>query len=416
MSDASTRRGETVVTVVFEGSTSKASLDRDTIGVEKLDRALAARTETAGQCGSTLSRDLLSGVDLTPKATEPQGSWGWEIAGYLYLGGLGAGAFIVAVLLDWIGLPLPVALTAVGGRDWNWAAILFYWGPVMTALGASLLIFHLGRNWFLFFTACVNPRSSWLARGFLILATFIIVGGIAAVIAVFFPAWPGTVPAVWRAIQAIGLAFACGTAIYTGILLRSMKYIPAWNLVLLPALFFVSALSTGAMGIALGTLLFRLISGDAALAQSMIRRIETAEPAILLAEGVLLVLYLRHLAKGKPEARLSAAMLLSGPWRRAFWVGVVGGALVLPLLLSGLSAILDIVEVSFFRLFGAEFEVASTLILVAAVAVLCGGFLLRLSVLGVGIKERPPLYGMSMWRAEHGLPLVAADAGEGSGG
>jgi formate-dependent nitrite reductase membrane component NrfD len=416
MSDASTHRGETVVTVVFEGSTSKAAHDHGTRDVENHDRALSARAEAAGQCGSTLSRDLLSGVDLTPKATEPQGSWGWEIASYLYLGGLGAGAFIVAVLLDWIGLPLPAALTAVGGRDWNWAAILFYWGPVITALGASLLIFHLGRNWFLFFTACFNPRSSWLARGFLILATFIVVGCVAAVIAVFFPEWPGAHPAVWRAIQVGGLLFACGTAVYTGILLRSMTYIPAWNVVLLPILFFASALSTGAMGVALGTLLFRLISGDAALAQSMIRRIETAEPAVLLAEGVLLVLYVRHLAKGKPEARLSAAMLLSGSWRRAFWVGVVGGALVLPLLLSVLSAILQMVDVTSFRLFGVEFEVASALVLVAAVAVLFGGFLLRLSVLGVGIKERPPLYGMSMWRAEHGLPLAAADAGEGPGG
>jgi formate-dependent nitrite reductase membrane component NrfD len=295
-------------------------------------------------------------------------------------------------------------------------AILVYWGPAITALGASLLIFHLGRNWFLFFTACFNPRSSWLARGFLILATFIVVGCVAAVVAVCLPGRLDAQPAAWRAIQAVGLLFACGTAVYTGILLRSMKYIPAWHAVLLPVLFFVSALSTGAMGIALGTLLFRVISGDASVARSMIGSIETAEPAILLVEGVVLVFYLRHLAKGKREARLSVAMLLSGTWRRAFWWAVVGGALALPLLLSGVSAILHLADVTSFRLFGAELEVASVLVLVAAVTVLFGGFVLRLGILGVGVKERPPLYGMSMWRAEHGLPLVAADAGEGPGG
>jgi len=170
------------------------------------------------------------------------------------------------------------------------------------------------------------------------------------------------------------------------------------------------------MGIALGTLLFRLISRDAAPAQSVVERIETADPAIIVAEGVLLVLYLRHLAKGKPEARLSVTMLLSGTWRYPFWVGVVGGALVLPLLLGGISLILPLTNLTSFRLFGVDFEVASILVLAAAVTVLCGGFLLRLGVLGVGIKERPPLYGLSKWRAEHGMPLVAIDVDDPSGG
>jgi formate-dependent nitrite reductase membrane component NrfD len=411
-----TATGETVVTVVFEESPSKTTGDHGTSSSDTLDLALAARAETSGERGAALSRDLLSRVDLTPKAAEPQDSWGWEIASYLYLGGLGAGAFIVAVLLDWTGVRLPSALVAVGTRDWDWAALLIYWGPAIAALGASLLVFHLGRNWFLFFTACFNPRLSWLARGFLILAAFIVVGFAAAVVAVFFPSWPETAPAVWRTVQAIGFTFACGTAVYTGILLRSMKYIAAWNAVLLPVLFFLSALSTGAMGIALGALLFHAISGDAAPAHSMIRSIETAEPAILVAEAAVLVLYLRHLAKGKPEAQLSIKMLLSGAWRGAFWGGVVGGALALPLLLSALSGILHLAGVTSFRLSGAQVEVASAFALVAAFAVLIGGFVLRLSVLGVGVKERPPLYGMSMWRAEHGLPLVAGHADEGAGG
>jgi formate-dependent nitrite reductase membrane component NrfD len=417
MTETGTERRDAAVTVVFEGSTSIEPCGRDAAETTTHELALAARAQTQGERGSALSRDLLSKVDLTPKATQPQDSWGWEIAGYLYLGGLGAGAFIVAVLLDWIGAGSPASLLDLaGGTSWSWAAIFVYWGPAITAFGASLLVFHLGRNWFLFFTACLNPRSSWLARGFIILTVFIVVGLATGIIAVFFPVWAGSSPAVWHAIQAVGLAFACGTALYTGILLRSMKYIPAWNAVLLPALFFVSALSTGAMGVTLGALLAGSIAGDASLAHSAIRAIEIADPAILIAEAVLLTLYVRHLAKGKPEARLSAGMLLSGTWRRAFWVGVVGAALALPLLLSSVSAILRLAGVTSFRLSGAEFEVASVLIVVAAVAVLCGGLLLRLGVLAIGIKERPPLYGMSMWRAEHALPLSGGEAGESAGG
>lgn len=416
MSETPASAEKTIVTVVFEGSISKTPGARGAVAAESHDRALAAQAATTGESGVKLSRDLLAHADLTPRAAEPQSSWGWEIASYLYLGGLGSGAFIVAVLLDWIGLQLPTALVAAGGRDWDWAALLVYWGAAITAFGASLLVFHLGRNWFLFFTACFNPGSSWLARGFLILAAFIVVGLTAAIIAVCFPAWLESLPTVWRTIQAVGLLLACGTAVYTGILLRSMKYIPAWNAVLLPALFFVSALSTGAMGIALGTLLFRAISGDAALAGSVLGGIEIAEPAILVAETAILVLYLHHLARGKPEARLSVTMLLSGAWRHAFWVGVVGGALALPLLLSALSRILHLAGVTSFSVSGAEIEVASAFALVAALGVLIGGFLLRVSVLGVGVKERPPLYGMSMWRAERGLPLLAADSGDGPGG
>lgn len=409
MTEANSKADEVILTLVYEGVTAEAHNHDTKPAVTERGLLPSEQSRPSARQGFTLPPDLLAQVDLTPRATAPQSSWGWEIAGYLYLGGLGAGAFIVAVLLDWMGLRLPTSQLAVyAGWNWDWAAVFAYWGPAITAVGASLLIFHLGRNWFLFFTACFNPRSSWLARGFLILATFIIVGCLAAAVAVFFPGWPRDVPAAWRAVQAIGLVFACGTAIYTGILLRSMKYIPAWNAALLPALFFVSALSTGAMGIAVGALLVRLFSGERLVVQPVIARIEAIEPALLLVEGAVLLAYMWRLTKGKPEARLSATMLVSGSWRYPFWAGVVCGALGLPLVLAFFSRVL-VTASSSLQVFGAEVEVANVLMLVAAVSVLCGGFVLRLGVLGVGIKERPPLYGMSMWRAEHGLPLVAHD-------
>jgi len=416
VSETISKSEEAALSVAREGRAVRLGHDRVVIDLKRRDRVLSAEDDSARQ-GLILSRNLLGQVDLTPRAEEPQDSWGWEIAGYLYLGGLGAGAFVVAVLLDWLGLHVPPALVRViGAWEWNWTAIFFYWGAAVTALGASLLIFHLGRNWFLFFTACLNARSSWLARGFLILAAFIVFGGLTGVVAVFFPGWPQAVPTVWRTLQALTLVLACATAIYTGILLRSMKYIPAWDTPILPLLFFASALSTGAMGIAVAALLFRLVSGEATAVHSVLRRIEVADPVVLAAEAVLVVLYLRQLARGKPEGRLSLRMLVSGSWRHLFWGGVVGGALVVPLLLGGTALILPSTDPTSFRLLGARMELTDILVLASAIAVLCGGFLLRLGILAVGIKQRPPLYGLSVWRAEHAMPLAVLDVNDGTAG
>ena len=353
-------------------------------------------TAPAVRPGAGLPPDILSRVNLNARATEPQDSWGWQIAGYLYLGGLGAGAFAVAVVLDWCGFtPHASSGGATSGWAWDWPQLLLYWGPLVTASGASLLIFHLGKNWHLFFTASRNPRTSWLARGFLILSGFIVLGVAVLAVAVLLPGWAGRLPVPWRFLQALGLAFALGTAVYTGILLKSMKYIPAWNVPQLPFLFLVSAISTGSMGVLVAATAYRWAVTDATSATTLIHAIDVSEPLILVCEAALLVLYVRHLIRGKPEAVLSARMLLSGCWRYRFWIGVVCAALAWPF-------VLDTVNLG----------VGSDLLgLAAATTVLVAGFVLRLGVLAIGIKERPPLYALSKWRAERAPLTTVSQAG-----
>jgi polysulfide reductase chain C len=345
----------------------------------------------AVQPGAGLPPDILSRVNLNARAAEPQDSWGWQIAGYLYLGGLGAGAFAVAVLLDWFGFRLTVSLPgATSTWAWDWPQLLLYWGPLVTASGALLLIFHLGKNWHLFLTAGRNPRTSWLARGFLILSGFIVLGVVVLAVAVLLPGWAARLPVPWRVIQALGLVLALGTAIYTGVLLKSMKYIPAWNVPQLPFLFLASAISTGSMGVLVAATAYRLAVTDATSTAALIHAIDVSEPLILACEAALLALYVRHLAKGKPEGVLSARMLLSGSWRYRFWIGVVCGALAWPFILDAVNL-------------GVGSDVLG---LAAATTVLIAGFVLRLGVLAIGIKERPPLYALSRWRAER-APLTA---------
>jgi len=321
-------------------------------------------------------------------AAKPQHVWRWPIAGYLYLGGLGAGAFAVAVVLDWLGLGLPRASASlVGEWVWDWSKALVLWGPLVAGVGASLLILDLGRNWWRFFTAGNNLRTSWMARGFSILLSFIVLSFVVAAVSVFAPEWRDVALPLWRIVEVIAVATALGTAVYTGILLRSMTYILAWSAPLVPLLFLVSALSTGSMAVLIGSVIFSVVGGDAASAERTVHAIELLEPVLIAIEAVVLVLYVRSLKRGKPEAALSARILLRGAWRYAFWIGVVGCALGVPLALDLANILADSMVVA----------------TVAALSILVGGLVLRLAVLGIGVKELPPLYRLGEWRGLHSL-------------
>ena len=334
----------------------------------------------------TRAAGLLARIDIPAPPASPQSAWEKSIAGYLYLGGLGAGAFTVAVVGKWLSVGIARAeLPLVNGWEVDPATAFLLWGPFVTAAGAALLLVHLGRNRVLAYTAGRNPGSSWLARGFLILSGFIAVGCALALVAVFLPAWVDRPPVVWRAVEGLAVALALTTAVYTGLLLRSMKFIPAWSSSLVPPLFLASALSTGAMGIVLSLLAYRLLVPDAAPVEGFVRAVERVEPAFVLSEAVFLAIYVSSLARGsKPEGVLSARMLLSGSWRYGFWLGVVGLALVVPLVSYAAGVAMR----------------SDHLMVAAAASVLVGGFLLRVAILSVGIKEEPPLYKYSQWRAQ----------------
>ncbi len=339
----------------------------------------------------TVPADLVARIQAEPRPADAESSWGLAIAGYLYLGGLGAGAFIAATVARWLGLSLaPAGTTVLGDWAWDWSPALVLWGPFVTGLGALLLIFHLGRNRSLFYTACRNPRTSWLARGFLILSAFIAVGCLMALIAIVAPSWPGRLPGLWRVGEVVGVLLAFATAVYTGLLLRSMRFIPAWNATLIPFLFLASAISTGAMGVVVGATLHGYLTGDAGSAHDLVRWLEALELPLIATEAALLALYVGRLRRGRSESALAVRMWLSGRWRYGFWGGIVGLALVLPFALTLVNGALG----------------SNTVALAAAASVLSGGFLLRAGILAIGVKEAPPLYRLAEWRARH--PKVGA--------
>jgi len=310
----------------------------------------------------------------TMKPVTPQRMWRWEIAIYLYLAGMGAGSYVIGTIINWLFNPtLPMI---VSGFRLDLAKPALLWGPLFVAVGAPFLILDLGiKRRFLY--ACLNPRTSWVARGFLILSTFIVLGLIVFASSFVCPQWFVDRPFPLLLLEIASVVFALATALYTGVLLKSVKYVPVWNTALLPILFLASALSTGSMGVILAMmgsgLLFSHAEPFMALAH---QNIVPAERVLIVIESLILAIYLYSRYRVKDRGEASVRLLLSGKLKPLFWGGIVFTGFIFPFLLEyTYSCCPDYPE----------------LLYTTGICLLCGGFFLRLGVLASGVKEQPPM-------------------------
>ena len=305
---------------------------------------------------------------------KPQEEWKGIIAIYLYLAGMGAGSFVIGTLIHWLGMPLDLPFTAsinLLGYRLDLAKFPLFWGPIMVAIGAPFLILDLGiKRRFMY--ACLNPKTSWVARGFLILSTFIVFGLILLAKSVLPFEWLHADSALWLIPEGIAFIFAFGTAIYTGILLKATKSIPLWNTYLLPLLFLVSALSTGSMAIILSTLGTGFFSHDAGAMKILTR----GEQVLVIIEAIVLYLYLSRSYRATEQGKDSVRLLVFGEKKTIFWGGIVLLGFIFPIILESIASF---------------FHGEVVLLFVSGLVMLCGGFFLRLGVLSSGIKERIPM-------------------------
>ena len=267
-----------------------------------------------------------------------QSVWGWLVAIYLFLGGLGAGAFLVAATLELSGkrYKFDFCPTTLVGATLS--------GPLV-GIGALLLVFDLGagmREPVRIFHMFANG-SSVMTWGIWILSCFIplaLVYGLLEVIDTFRkggkePAGRLPVRTIKRIVAAIGSVFAVGTALYTGVLLSavgpsmpfwSTPLLPSLSIPVLPLLFLVSALSTG---VALTVLLSgTLVVGDV---QKQLRRFPVVHLVLILLEVALMALLLTTaLGQGGAAAQATQA-LASGSNSPIFWALFVVPGLAIPL-------------------------------------------------------------------------------------
>ncbi len=323
----------------------------------------------------------------THKIFKPQEEWKGIIAIYLYLAGMGAGSFIIGTLIHWSGValnPLPNSTIRLFNDSLNLSELPLFWGPILVAMGAPFLILDLGIKW-RFMYACLNPKTSWVSRGFIILSTFILLGLAFLAKSILPFNWLHAESFFWSIVEAIAFVFAIGTALYTGILLKATKSVPLWNTKLLPILFLMSALSTGSMAILLSTLGTGLLSYES----RTLELLKGTEQILVLIEGVILFLFLLRNYKTMEQAKHSVRLLLSGEKKWIFWGGIVLLGFIFPILLENISS---------------YYPENLILIYASGIALLCGGFFLRLGVLSAGIKDQIPM--KRLIEVQYGIGLM----------
>jgi formate-dependent nitrite reductase membrane component NrfD len=245
-----------------------------------------------------------------------QVEWRWLIAAYLFLAGVGGGAYLAGVIADF-----------AGGADWSIVSrIGVSLGVPCVLIGTFFLLADLGRPinaW----RVWMKPGTSWIARGTIIIVLFMIF----AAIQTAFWVWPfpGSIENARGAVAVLGAVFAFLTVVYTGLLLAYSQPIALWRTALLPVLFFVSAVSTGIMAII-------LIGQYAGAAEEQLALLARIDAGILVLEMFVLAVFLYN-AYRTVESRFSARRILAGPVAAAFWLGVVACGLVIPFVLEVLA-------------------------------------------------------------------------------
>jgi formate-dependent nitrite reductase membrane component NrfD len=247
---------------------------------------------------------------MNPKVNgQIQTEWRWLIALYLFLGGVGAGAYTIAAVNSFLGHALEPS-TIVG----LWISF-----PALV-IGSLCLLADLGQPTKAIL-AGMKPGTSWIARGFWIISIFMVVAMVHTWLAVFGDANAG----VLKVIAVVGIVFAVSTMAYTGILLGVSKGITFWRSGVVPVLFIISATVTGHFAIMIGLVLF---SGRPEVLDTL--RLMAGEAALLVVFEVLAIAFFLQAAWKHPDPRESVVRLLANT---TFIVGYVLGGLAAPLLL-----------------------------------------------------------------------------------
>ena len=295
--------------------------------------------------------------------------WGFQIATYLFLGGLGGGILFLTWIMSAFVFPdldltqafmLPnfIALLAivlglfflveelgqppVFYRAYVTATSIIKWGAVLLTIASFGSLFWLLGNW--------SPETPVL--GFLSVFNFF--GALS-------PFWLG----------AAGLA-GFGIMVYTGVMLSTLKAHAFWSTPALPVLFTISALSTACAAIMLSMCGWPGVADAAAVegAHKVHELIHICDIVLVFAEiTVLLIMVLSFLGAGNRTQQRVAQRWVKGSYAGWFWIGMICIGLVIPQIcnITGNAGL-------------------GTL---ACVLVLCGGCLLRF--LCVWSDDRQPL-------------------------
>lgn len=271
----------------------------------------------------------------------------------LFLGGIGAGQFVVSTWLFDYPLSAATGLLFVGvGKS---AAHLIYLGRPAR-----------------FYRLFLKPRTSWISRGLIAMIILLIFGSgyLAPLFGFSWLPWSPT-DLLGRGIWFVAIAAALVVMIYDGFVLASCKSISSWHTMLLPVMFFAYAI---AGGVAMTGLTYLIDSGISVDIDSLI----SLDLMLLGAMFALVVFYVMNLASSDITAKESLKMLVMSR-TAVFFIGLaIISGLLLPLALG----LVHIVELGS--------SVPQTLLAISALLELAGDISVRHSILKAGLHM--PVY------------------------
>ncbi|MBN2614499.1 MAG: polysulfide reductase NrfD [Bacteroidales bacterium] len=248
--------------------------------------------------------------------------WHWEIALYLFLGGLAGGIIFFASYFVIMGKEKEMP-TAV-----KWASII---APLALVIGLGALFLDLNHKlyfWRLYTTIRFQSPMSWGAWTLLLITPLSFIW-VASYLKEMFPSWDWKfnflnqfekfVIKNRKGLAWILLILSLIVAVYTGILLSAFNARPLWNVSILGPLFLVSGYSSGLAAI-------MWISKNES-ERKVLSRIDL----ILIAVELFLIVHLfMGFMAGTAVKQEAFNLFLGGPFTVSFWVFVVLLGLVLP--------------------------------------------------------------------------------------
>lgn len=312
--------------------------------------------------------------------------WTWQPALYLFLGGMGAGAFVAAAVLYLAKPSEHKGIVCVS----MWASVLCLGVGLLlllTELTAPLRGLMLWQSF--------SHFTSWMTLGAWGLLAAVIVFALSALLATSsFRALPSRsgdagsrrLEPVRKVLAVVGIGLGLFVAVYTGVLLMTAPGVPLWNTAFLPCLFTVSALDTG---VALVELVGVALAKRDPLNVKARMVLEGAVILLVVFELAILVCFLGAYVLIAPQdawtqaAKASADLLVTGILGPYFWIMVVALGLALPLVMA-LYALISHRrhEVRQDRL--STGGTLSVMMVVGAVGALIGGCELRFLILAAG--------------------------------
>lgn len=256
------------------------------------------------------TRELLIAPHRFAVGYHRQTFWNWLIGTAFFLGGVGGGLFFISLLTGHVAGMIVGFLIVVVGK--NTAHLLFLGRPER------------------FLAAARRPDRSWIARGIWAMGVFMVTGFVSILLQAhsqFIHMSKLAATANFVLAVASVLFIAC----YDGFLMRSSKGVASWRTLLLPLLLFMYA-SLGGITLSLS---IRELRGEIPPA-----RLESLELWLLVANFLLLLIYLHRMRRLLPAARETLHEWLRGTYARAFFGLVVLVGLVATVLLSLLHSVL----------------------------------------------------------------------------